>query len=234
VAVKELDHGAFRASKRRPGVDKAAIIAGISDDYQGKAPDIGAYESGEEPWKAGHDFDDPPNPTYAPCQTPLRNRIRNGSFELFRFAPLAEDDTLHPWRKTHALAARLVRGKGGIQTHPDERLSRIGHSVELGGPAHDGIEQRISGLEPNTRYTLGAFVRTRDAREIRIGVKDFGGKDVEKPVRSQTWLHAWLSFTTGPHATSATVTLVKPGPGRAYADDIGLVPALQVKPPSKP
>jgi hypothetical protein len=154
----------------------------------------------------------------------------NGSFELFRHVALPGDDVLSPWRKTHRMGARLVRGRGGIQTHPNERRSRIGHSVGFDENGDDGIEQTVTCLEPGTKYILAAFLRVDDAREIRLGVKGHGGKDLTLAARSKTWKFAPIRFTTGERATSATVTLFKPALGEAFADDICLVPAPQKKP----
>ncbi|WP_175561004.1 right-handed parallel beta-helix repeat-containing protein [Hydrococcus rivularis] len=36
-----------------PAIDKGISISGFTDDFVGKAPDIGAYESGEPRWQAG-------------------------------------------------------------------------------------------------------------------------------------------------------------------------------------
>ncbi|MBF2022009.1 MAG: hypothetical protein IGR93_18425 [Hydrococcus sp. C42_A2020_068] len=34
-------------------IDKGIPISGLTDDFVGKAPNIGAYESGEPRWQAG-------------------------------------------------------------------------------------------------------------------------------------------------------------------------------------
>jgi hypothetical protein len=46
-------HFDFRPQAGSPLVDAGKIISGITDGFQGKAPDIGAYESGSSPWQAG-------------------------------------------------------------------------------------------------------------------------------------------------------------------------------------
>ena len=43
-------------------IDAGVVIAGITDGYQGKAPDLGAYESGKPRWTAGADWSDPDAP----------------------------------------------------------------------------------------------------------------------------------------------------------------------------
>ena len=46
-------HFDFRPQAGSPLVDAGKVIPGITDGFQGKAPDIGAYESGSPPWRAG-------------------------------------------------------------------------------------------------------------------------------------------------------------------------------------
>lgn len=229
-----FDGPSIRTGKDRPGVDAGVVLPGIADQYLGKAPDCGAYEKGDEPpWRAGHDFANPPKATYKPNTTPLRNHIRNSGFELFRVATLPVGDELQPWRLTHAKAAKPLLGRGGIQEHPDERTSILGHSACLSGPTDDGIEQEVTDLEPNTKYILAAWLKVKDASSVRLGVKGFGGKETLRVVASPKWVLATIEFTTGPTNSSATVFIHKPGAGAAYADDVGLIPALKPEPPPK-
>jgi len=208
-------------------------VPGLAEQFKGKAPDCGAYEFSDEPWKPGHDFAKPPNPAYALTPCPLRNRVKNGGFELFRAAQLPETDQLPAWRATHAKAARLVQGRGGIQEHIDTRDSYLGHAVCLGGTTDDSIEQDVAGLEPDTKYTLAAWLKLDDAQTVRLGIKDYGRNEIYKTARLKKWQHIELDFTTGPAATTATLYLLKPGRGKAFADEIGLVPALTPTPPAK-
>lgn len=48
----------FRPRKDSPLVDGGVNIPGFIQDFVGAAPDIGAYEYGKEPWKAGADWKD--------------------------------------------------------------------------------------------------------------------------------------------------------------------------------
>ncbi|MBM4040835.1 MAG: hypothetical protein FJ290_20225 [Planctomycetes bacterium] len=218
----------IRTGKDRPGIDAGLVLPGIADQYLGKAPDLGAYEKGDEPaWKAGHDFANPPKAAYKPNPTPLRNHVRNSGFELFRVAKLPVGDELQPWKLTGAKAAKPILGRGGIQTPPDERDSILGHAACLSGSADDGLEQEITTLQPNTRYVLAAWLKARDAAAIRLGVKGYGGRDISKAASGPKWQLVALDFTTGAANTSAVVYILKPGPGAAFADDIGLVPALK-------
>ena len=48
--VKNYD---FRPVEGSPWIDAGTVPEGIDLDYSGTAPDLGAYESGKEPWRAG-------------------------------------------------------------------------------------------------------------------------------------------------------------------------------------
>jgi hypothetical protein len=46
----------FRLQTGSPAIDYGNVIQGITDGYQGAAPDVGAYESGGDSWTAGARF----------------------------------------------------------------------------------------------------------------------------------------------------------------------------------
>ncbi|HEX8345029.1 MAG TPA: right-handed parallel beta-helix repeat-containing protein [Actinoplanes sp.] len=48
--------GNYTPRAASPAIDRGTVVAGITDGSVGSAPDIGAYESGTTPWRAGHDF----------------------------------------------------------------------------------------------------------------------------------------------------------------------------------
>jgi len=50
------EHLDFRPREGSPLVDAGRTIEGVTDGYQGKAPDVGAYERGGEHWKPGVDW----------------------------------------------------------------------------------------------------------------------------------------------------------------------------------
>lgn len=52
---KKMD---FRPRKNSPLIDAGRVIPGFTDNYNGKAPDIGAYEYGGKQWKPGSDLID--------------------------------------------------------------------------------------------------------------------------------------------------------------------------------
>lgn len=232
AASAAFDAAGIRAGKDRPGVDAGILIPGIADQFLGKAPDCGAYERGDEPpWKPGHDFALAHKADYKPPKTPLRNHVRNGSFELNRITTLPVNDALNPWTLTGTKAAKPVPGRGGIQTHYDERDSIIGQALCLSGAADDGVEQEVATLEPNTRYVLAGWLKAKDAASVRLGVRGHGGAEAFKAASGSKWQLVMLDFTTGAANTKAAVFITKPGAGTAFADDIGLLPAWKPEPP---
>ena len=44
----------FRLKPGAAAIDAGQIIEGVSKKFNGKAPDLGAYELGEPGWKAGY------------------------------------------------------------------------------------------------------------------------------------------------------------------------------------
>jgi hypothetical protein len=212
------------ATNQRHGIDQGIYIPGITGLYSGEAPDIGAYESGLPPWKAGHDFDNPPTVVYRLSETPLRNRIHNACFELSSF--IEASDRLTGWERTDAGKAEIIRGSGGISENPSTRDTYIFNGVKLSGNSTDGILQKVKGLEPNTTYVLAGWLKTGDAGEIMIGVRNYGGAEKSKSVIGTNWQQPVLEFTTGEGYTQADVFIKKSGVGTAFADNIGLVPAF--------
>jgi hypothetical protein len=64
----------FRLASNAPAIDYGRIISGITDGYEGAAPDAGAYEYGGTYWGAGHDWtgnDDPPPPPPPPGENEI-------------------------------------------------------------------------------------------------------------------------------------------------------------------
>jgi len=52
--------GDFRLRPDSPCIDAGVIVPGITERFAGKGPDLGAYEFGRRPWRAGHDWGEPP------------------------------------------------------------------------------------------------------------------------------------------------------------------------------
>ena len=55
--LKDPEHFDFRPADGSPLIDAGvALSGGYTDGFKGRAPDLGAYESGGENWKPGADW----------------------------------------------------------------------------------------------------------------------------------------------------------------------------------
>ncbi|WNR43971.1 right-handed parallel beta-helix repeat-containing protein [Paenibacillus roseipurpureus] len=132
-----------------PAKDTGIVIPGITDGYVGSAPDIGAFEYGSTGWTAGHNFASPPNPTYTTPSTPNMNLAVNGGFE---------NGDLSNWNTTDAGNAVVVSDNHwGKAANAGMSRSHL-YGTKLSGGV-DGIAQVISGLQPNTNYVAGGWLR---------------------------------------------------------------------------
>ncbi|MDQ3812406.1 MAG: hypothetical protein M3347_00475, partial [Armatimonadota bacterium] len=86
-------------------------------------------------------------------------------------------------------------------------------------------QQTVYGLEPNTRYTLSAYVKTTGGATARLGIKEHGGDEARTEqgvTKVDDYRPLALTFTTGPEAKSATVYCWADGDGAAFFDDVRL------------
>ena len=226
------DRESWQAAANVPAaaVDGGQVIPGITDGFVGKAPDIGAYEAGAKPWRAGHDFDNPPQPVYRLTTTRFTNRVRNACFESFRKLYGGPNAGKHiaPWTRAGAKRA-VCQHHSGFETSPHTRDSRFAGSVHLPGHHKDGVEQRIDGLTLGATYSFGGFVKvSAAAAKMRIGVRDHGGAEVSTESASTRWVRLAVDFTA--QRAGATVFITKLGAGEGFADDVGVAPALVAAP----
>jgi hypothetical protein len=89
-----------------------------------------------------------------------------------------------------------------------------------------GFEQTVSGLSPNTSYTVNAQLEQESSVDtLFVGVKDYGGPETQALGNSTTYARRAVTFTTGAGNTSAVVYVRKQaGAGAAYADDVAVEP----------
>ena len=86
-----------------------------------------------------------------------------------------------------------------------------------------GIEQKVTGLKPLTRYAVSAFVNTGGSN-VGLGTKKFGGPTYETICNSNTFTKFTKIFTTGDTNTSVIIYLYRFGNTTAVcADDFELV-----------
>jgi len=215
-------------------------VKGVAQrDFRLKKGDsrVGAYAPDGKLWRAGCDLARPPSPlpTYNAPRIPWMNLVKNACFEF---------GTLEGWTKVAAQKAKLVKGNGwgnGIAGGKQGDRHATGTSrfeLQL-GPGRDGVEQKIAGLAPNTKYTLSAWMRVATKGEtVTLEARAHGGKAVSSKVDATAWTRTSLTFTTGPTSTQVTVSLTKttPGSGFAWCDNLTLpaTPSTNAQKPRKP
>ena len=197
-------------------VDSGQLVPTITDGHIGPKPDRGAYELGVTPWRAGHDFANPPTAIDTTrCEPPDRNRVQNAAFL---------NGSLEAWT-TFGSKVRVVHDFHS-QWVNDAKTMMGGYSAEI-GPGSGGLVQTVEGLDPGTTYELMAMFRVPDGESARLSVKDHGHPPQSgNPITggAPRWTRSTLRFSTGPQYTSATIVLERhsAGPGNVYIDDPGL------------
>ncbi len=210
----------------RAGVDQGIVIDGITEGYQGSAPDIGAFEQGLNPWKAGHDFSNPPYPEYRLTDTALRNLVQNGCFDF-----IIDGSKLNPWQRIGPAAVELAYGPGGITSSYTGRVSIIGASVRISGGS-GGITQELRGFKEGFEYDLACWVRHDRGTSVELRVRGANNAIGSAP-DNDGWQHLNLRLR-GEADLIAAVEIVKGESGTAYVDEIGcvgIIPALGIGPP---
>ncbi|MBZ9685957.1 discoidin domain-containing protein [Clostridium estertheticum] len=166
---------------------------------------------------AGCNFQNPPNPVFQrSAQLPeYRNLSLNYGFE----------NTMDGWTKTGNSNATLNHDVIIRLNDQNHSTRSADYSVKL-GDGQNGIEQKVTGLTPNTSYTYSGWARVAAGEEAWLGAKDFGGADTHTAVTDTAtgWKHVIIKFTTGQSNTSATIYMWKnsTGSGTVFGDDIGL------------
>ena len=148
---------------------------------------------------------------------PRTNPYSVGAFELANRVSNAEFESgvLYPWR---AYGSASVTGSGA-------RSGRYAAVITTYNGAEGGFEQSISGLKPNTTYTLRAWLRVNTAGEaVFLGQKSAGTRETSVAVTSTSWTAAKHRFQTGPNSTSAIIYMYKPsGTSPAFGDEFELL-----------
>ncbi len=96
----------------------------------------------------------------------------------------------------------------------------------LGGNDSSAFEQVVTGLQPNTSYTLKAWAKVENSSaRVYLGVRDYSGPETNISTQSTVYTQLTLNFTTGSNDTSAKIYLYREnvGTGAAYCDDVELV-----------
>ena len=145
------------------------------------------------------------------------NAVRNACFET---------GTLEGWTKTDASAARITPGNGWGNNwgspNPPEATGTSKHELRLGGGV-DGVEQRVTGLRPDTAYILSAWARvSAEGESVALGVRE--RPDAVASTGATGWTRLVVEFKTAPAETAVTILMRKTseGPGYAFVDNVGL------------
>ena len=86
---------------------------------------------------------------------------------------------------------------------------------------HNGAEQTVTGLQPNTRYTLTGSGKVTGSNAMTIGVKGHGNNEEHMEFTSVDYTTRSFSFTTGFASTSATIYVYKyAGTEAGYGDNV--------------
>lgn len=85
----------FRLKEDSIAIDNGMFIEGVTDNYVGEAPDLGAYEYGGEYWIPGHNWENPPEFVHqTPNYIKWHNVVPQASFEDDQeFAPSRVGET---------------------------------------------------------------------------------------------------------------------------------------------
>lgn len=85
------------------------------------------------------------------------------------------------------------------------------------------ISQTVTGLTPNTTYTLSGWIMVDTAGQVAyIGAKNHGGTSVSKSTNTTAYSEKTVTFTTGATSTSAVIFVYQSGTGYAFCDDLRL------------
>ena len=112
---------------------------------------------------------------------------------------------------------------GDVTVISTSHTGSYGASVNTQGST---VEQVITGLCPNTSYTVSAWGIARSNAGVYLGVKDFGGTtQTVQYTDSKNWQQKSITFTTGASSTTATIYATKSAGGRftGNIDDFELI-----------
>jgi hypothetical protein len=223
-----------------PAIDAGTPIQGVTDGFSGAAPDLGAYESGQPAWKAGHDFTHKPVISYDwPADLRISryaNLLRNGSFD----DPVS-NSTLFPWTTE---SGQISRYQSPGWTWPPEDLSYLPYGSMRLGRGTCGATQQVVDIEGGRTYAFTVWVRpTSPDQTFEVGVR-LPDQSIVSTTRnnlavgSKLWTRIFVSFTlpAGNHTVTPFVRKTSMDGNFAYVDEAMLSESFAevVKPPSTP
>jgi hypothetical protein len=216
VRIPEDQLNADTIKTFNPWPKSGVFVPGITEEE----PGIGAFEP-DKPWKAGHDFENPPQPEYKLSPIPMRPLLKRGSFD-WRWG--VGGTALWDVTETNKNDAKLIHGTS-IWNPTDSRNTVVSAGLELNGP-NTQIQQTVEGeIFPNQEYEFSLWTRMKDGAKLNFGIK----MDDEIVAQNtfadadDAWHQPILRWTTPSKPGKLAVFIAKSGPGTAYVDDIALV-----------
>ncbi|MDN5215533.1 right-handed parallel beta-helix repeat-containing protein [Fulvivirgaceae bacterium BMA12] len=210
----------FQLTANSPAIDSALPLASITGDHKNNLPDCGAYEYGEKPWKAGHDFDHMPTVQFETFTTDYINLVKNGSFE----------NGLKHWEKVHTDEVEIINENSWGIENANTRMQQQALVLENGG---DGVRQLISGLKTSGNYTLSGWLKVSAIDQpAEIAVYFSNEKKISKSINTTKWEFIDLDFTVTNDVDTIFIGVNKTGTGsgNVYCDDIGLIEKFNPNP----
>ena len=187
--------------------------------------------------------DDTGDSTTATAWTQLSSQFTTGatntSVDIYCYRPTAgtsacDDFTLvanpapgaaaNPDFETGNLAGWNVSNHAGVTTTNPHGGTYAGQiNAPTGG--NGSIEQVVTGLIPNTAYTLSGWIRT-DGGTTTLGAKQFdvAGDKQEATTTNTAWTQLTDQFTTGVSNTSVDIYCNRATAGTSACDDFALTP----------
>ncbi|MFK7693090.1 Ig-like domain-containing protein [Paenibacillus sp. HJGM_3] len=140
------------------------------------------------------------------------NLLKNPGFETGDFTG---------W-PTHFTQSAIVNSNAHTGTYAARLSTQFG-----------GIEQTVTGLTPNTTYTVSAWAKAANGGGAEFGVRNFGSYQRQVNVDSTEYTRKEYTFTTGSTNTSAVIFMYKRvAAGEVYFDDFELVQKLPTPVPA--
>ena len=200
----------FQLTAGSPAIDNGLVLSSITESYNGSAPDCGAYEFGEQPWIAGHDFKQNPNPEFRDFKNDYMNLIKNGGFE----------DKLNYWEKIGPDVGIITEDSWGIETANTRMQS---NAAKLHGNASE-IRQTVYQLKSLCQYVFSGWVKVEgDSATAEFTVKTSDGQSFLKVINGNNWKFVTIDYKNSSQISSATISVKCVGSGIVYCDDFGVL-----------
>jgi agmatine deiminase len=129
-------------------------------------------------------------------------------------------EVINPGFETGSTSGWIETGDVSVTT--TAHSGSYGVSVNANG---SGVEQEVTGLCPNTSYTVSAWGMAKANAGVVLGIKNYGGTDqTVQFTDSKNWQQRSITFTTGAADTSVTLFFAKTSTNKfgGSADDFEL------------